>query len=71
MLAKGVIKRLLRERRFGFIKTEDGKEVFFYMTALRNVRFDLLKEGDPVEFSIVQGPKGPKAVNIEVKEKKR
>ena len=67
-MAKGVVKRLLRDKGFGFIKAEDGKDLFFHMTALRNIRFDLLKEGDPVEFDIVKEPRGPKAVRIKVKE---
>jgi len=69
-LAEGVIKRLFGHRGFGFIKAEDGREIFFHMRALQNIGFELLKEGDSVKFNIVKGLKGPKAVNIEVKEKK-
>jgi len=69
-LAEGVIKRLFKDRGFGFIKVEDGREIFFHMRALQNTRFELLKEGDSVKFNIVKGPKGPKAADIEVKEEK-
>ena len=70
MLVKGVIKRLLWERSFGFIKTDDSKEIFFHATALQNIRFDLLKEGDSVKFNIVEEPKGLRAINIKVEEKR-
>lgn len=66
----GVIKNLVKERGFGFIKTQDGRNLFFHKTGLKNRRFELLKKGDVVEFDIVQSLKGPKAVNIKVKEEK-
>lgn len=69
-MAEGIVKRLFEDRGFGFIKAEDGREVSFHETALQNIRFDLLKEGDPVEFNVMEEYKGPKAVNIVVNEKK-
>ena len=63
----GVIKRLFRNRGFGFIKAENGKEIFFHATGLQNIRFDLLKEGDLVEFNIVEGSKSLRAVDIKAK----
>ena len=68
-MAKGTIKRLMRERGYGFIATEDGKDVFFHQTALRDLRFDSLEEGQSVEFEVEKGPKGPRAVNIRSSEK--
>lgn len=67
-LAEGTIKRLFPERNFGFVETEDGKEVFFYATTLENIRFNHLKEGEPVEFTIMKEPKGLRAVSIRVRE---
>ena len=63
---KGNIKRLIRERGFGFISTEDGTEVFFHRTALQDINFDTLEEGNSVEFDLESGPKGPRAVNLKV-----
>ena len=63
---KGTIKRLIRERGFGFIVAEDGKEVFFHRSALENEGFDALAEGTSVEFNLESGPKGPRAVNVKV-----
>ena len=61
---KGKIKRLIRERGFGFITTEDGKEVFFHRSALAGEDFDTLEEGTSVEFDLERGPKGPRATNV-------
>ena len=67
-MAKGTIRRLMRDRGYGFITTEDGKDIFFHRTALRGLRFDSLKEGQPVEFEVETGPKGPRAVDLRLRE---
>ena len=61
---KGTIKRVVWEKRFGFISAEDGREVFFHRSALEGIDFDALEEGTGVEFDVESGPKGPRAVNI-------
>lgn len=61
---KGKIKKIIRDRGFGFIVAEDEKEVFFHRSAIEGVDFDTLEEGDSVEFNLEQGPKGPRAVNV-------
>ena len=61
---KGKIKKLIRERGFGFISVEDGREVFFHSSALEGVDFDALEEGNSVEFNVEMESKGPRAVNI-------
>lgn len=61
---KGKIKKLIRDRNFGFIVAEDGKEVFFHSSALEGVDFGSLDEGTSVEFDTETGPKGPRAVNV-------
>ena len=68
-VAKGTIARLIKDRGYGFIATEDGKDVFFHQTALQGLSFDSLKKGQPVEFETEEGPKGPRAVNIKSSEK--
>jgi len=64
---KGKFRRLIRDRGFGFITTEDGKDVFFHRSALAGVDFNSLVEGTDVEFDLESGPKGPRAVNVRVK----
>ena len=63
-MQKGVIARLM-DRGYGFIK-QDGeeKELFFHATELKNASFDEMKDGDAVEFEVVDGDKGPSAVNV-------
>jgi len=61
---KGEIKKLIRERGFGFISAEDGREVFFHSSAFEGIDFDALEEGTGVEFNVESGPKGPRAMNV-------
>jgi len=67
-MAKGTMARLMRDRGYGFITTEDGKDIFFYRTGLRDLRFDSLEEGQSVEFEVETGPKGPRAADVRLKE---
>jgi CspA family cold shock protein len=61
---KGTVKRIMRERGFGFILAEDGREIFFHRSELKNVDFSELKEGDHLEFGVTKGNKGPQAIDI-------
>ena len=63
---KGKIKRLAREQGFGFITTENGKEVFFHRSALAGKDFDALEEGTSVEFAVETGPKGLRARSVRI-----
>ena len=65
-MATGTIKRLVRERGFGFIQGQDGVEVFFHKSALQGAVFDGLAEGQAVEFDVERGDKGPRAANMKV-----
>ena len=58
-MAKGRIKRFSEQKGFGFIEVKDGKDVFVHRTAIQGEGFTL-REGDQVEFEISQGPKGPR-----------
>ena len=62
---KGSIVRK-RDEGYGFIKPVEGdKDVFFHASALVDIDFDSLNEGDMVTFEIEEGPKGPAAANIQ------
>ena len=63
-LAQGSIKWFNDAKGYGFIRMEDGKEVFVHYTALSGEGFKSLKEGDAVRFDVVEGPKGPQAANV-------
>ena len=62
----GKIKKVVRERGFGFISDTDGREVFFHQSSLTDTQFDAVKEEDNVEFEIEDSPKGPRAVNVRI-----
>jgi len=59
----GKIKRLT-DKGFGFIAAPDGTEYFFHQSACTGTRFDDLREGQSVSFTVGQGPKGPRAENV-------
>ncbi len=61
---KGKIKKLIRDRGFGFISDTDGREVFFHQSGLVGLTFDTLQEDQEVEFEVENSPKGPRAVSI-------
>ena len=61
---QGTIKRLIRDRGFGFIRTEDGQEVFFHRSTLEDLDFDKLHEGEKLEFEVERGNKGIRAVRV-------
>ncbi len=61
---QGTVKRVIRDRGFGFIRSAEGREIFFHRSSLQNLNFDTLKEGDAVEFDMENGPKGPRATAV-------
>ena len=62
----GKIKKLIRERGFGFISDTDGREVFFHQSSVLDSKFDALNEEQTVEFEIEKSPKGPRAIDVKV-----
>ena len=61
---KGRIKKLVPDRGFGFVRGDDGKEVFFHRSGLGANDYDSLSEGDVVEYVVQEGPRGPRAENV-------
>jgi CspA family cold shock protein len=61
---RGRIKKMVRDRGFGFIRGDDGKEVFFHRSGLNSGDYDGLNEGDVVEYVIQEGPRGARAENV-------
>ncbi len=58
-MAEGTVVRLIRDRGFGFIRTEpEGEEIFFHATAVADGRFDSMQEGQMVEFEKTRDPRG-------------
>lgn len=65
-MTKGKIKKLIRDRGFGFIAAIDGREIFFHRSGLVEGNFESIDEGAEVEFETEKTPKGPRAVNVKV-----
>ena len=65
-MATGKVKKLVRDRGFGFITAQDGAELFFHRNAVQGATFDSLTEGQAVTFDTEQGEKGPRAANVRV-----
>jgi len=58
------VKWFNEKKGYGFLSREDGDDVFVHYSAIEKKGFKTLKEGQPVEFEIQDGPKGPQAVNV-------
>ena len=65
MRTTGTVKWFNEAKGFGFISVEGGqKDCFVHHTAIQGEGFKTLKEGDKVEFDMVQGAKGPAAERV-------
>jgi len=62
----GTVKWFNESKGFGFIEPESGPDVFAHLSAISCSGFNTLVEGQKVEFTVTQGPKGPQAENIVV-----
>jgi CspA family cold shock protein len=60
----GKVKWFNNAKGYGFIGQDSGSDVFVHYTAILAEGYKTLQEGDPVEFEIVQGQKGPQAANV-------
>lgn len=63
-MATGKVKWFNEAKGYGFIEQEGGEDVFVHFSAISGEGFKTLKEGDPVEFEVTQGPKGLQAKNV-------
>tara|TARA_Y100000310_G_scaffold332133_1_gene407126 strand:+ start:345 stop:545 length:201 start_codon:yes stop_codon:yes gene_type:complete len=59
---KGKVKFFNKEKEFGFISGDDGKEYFVHKSGIKEGSID---ENDDVNFDVEEGDRGPKAVNVE------
>ena len=65
MRTTGTVKWFNDSKGFGFLTRDDGqKDCFVHHTAIQGEGFKSLREGERVEFDVVQGKKGPAAENV-------
>ena len=60
----GTVKWFSNAKGYGFIQREDGPDVFVHFSAIQEDGYRTLAEGQQVEFTIEEGPKGPQAANV-------
>lgn len=60
----GKVKWFNAEKGFGFIETEENTDVFVHYSAITMDGYKTLEEGEAVEFDVVDGAKGPQAVDV-------
>ena len=63
-MANGTVKWFNNAKGYGFLAQEDGDDVFVHYSAIQGDGFKTLEEGQQVEFSIEEGPKGLQASNV-------
>ncbi|HOU32210.1 MAG TPA: cold-shock protein [Synergistaceae bacterium] len=64
MATQGTVKWFNETKGYGFITTDDGKDVFVHYSAIQGDGFKTLGEGQRVSFDITQGTKGDQASNV-------
>ena len=60
----GIVKWFNVAKGFGFLGRPDGPDVFVHYTSILTESYKLLRDGDEVEFDIVEGANGPRAADV-------
>ncbi len=63
-MPQGTVKWFNPEKGYGFIRQENGEDVFVHYSSISGDGFKSLEEGQRVEFEITAGRKGPQATNV-------
>ena len=63
MMQQGTVKWFNAKKGYGFLSDTEGNEIFVHYSALQMDGFKELKDGEAVEFEVVEGEKGPQAAN--------
>ena len=63
-MSEGKVKWFNPRKGYGFIATEDGRDIFVHYASISGEGYRTLAEGDPVPFDIVEGEKGLRAENV-------
>ncbi len=64
---EGAVKWFNNAKGYGFLGRPDGPDVFVHYSAIQTEGYKSLKEGDPVEYDVIQGEKGPQADQVYTK----
>ena len=66
-MAVGKVKWFNSEKGFGFITSEEGKDIFVHFSAIQADGYKTLEEGQTVDYYVVETDRGPQAQNVVVK----
>ena len=64
-MPQGKIKKLISDRGFGFVESDQG-DLFFHHSEVQGVTFEELREGQSVLYEIGEGRKGPCATSVQL-----
>ena len=64
IMATGTVKWFNESKGYGFIATEEGKDLFVHFSEIQGDGFKTLTEGQSVEFEEGVGQKGPQATKV-------
>ena len=64
-MAQGTVKWFSNEKGYGFIERDEGDDVFVHFSAITMDGYKSLREGQRVEFEVVEGNKGLQAANVQ------
>jgi len=63
-MAEGTVKWFNEGKGYGFIESENGKDLFVHFSEIQGDGFKTLSEGQSVEFEEGMGQKGPQATKV-------
>ena len=67
-MPEGIVKWFDNKKGYGFIKREEGDDVFVHYSAIAGEGFKTLQQDEKVDFEVTQGPKGLQASNVSIQE---
>ena len=66
-MKQGTVKWFNAEKGFGFITSEEGKDIFVHFSAIQADGYKSLEEGQTVDYDVTETDRGPQAQNVVVK----
>lgn len=66
---EGTVRWFNNAKGYGFLGRDDGPDVFVHYSAIQTDGYKSLKEGDAVEYDVIQGEKGPQADQVVAKKR--
>jgi len=65
-MSEGIVKWFDEKKGFGFIESDEGRDLFVHYSSIQKEGFKTLYEGQRVRFDTQTGPKGPAAFNVRI-----